>query len=55
MPKSGTVSPPILSFTDEGITHCWELLDPKVFDTLAESMVERVEAVIAAEGWYSKY
>jgi len=40
---------------EEAITHCWELLDPKVFDTLAGSMVDRIEAIIEADGWYTKY
>jgi len=40
---------------EEAITHCWELLDSKVFDTLAGSMVDRVEAIIKADGWYTKY
>jgi len=40
---------------EEGITHCWELLDPKVFDTLAGSMVDRVKTIIKADGWYTKY
>jgi len=40
---------------DEAITNCWELLDPKVFTTLAVSMVDRIEAIINADGWYTKY
>ena len=40
---------------EEAITHCWELLDSKVFDTLAGSMVDRVKAIIEADGWYTKY
>ncbi|RPA98704.1 hypothetical protein L873DRAFT_1790099 [Choiromyces venosus 120613-1] len=40
---------------EEAITNCWELLDPKVFDTLAGSMVDRVEEIIKADGWYTKY
>jgi len=39
----------------EAISDCWELLYPKVFDTLAGSMVDRVEAIIKADGWYTKY
>jgi len=39
----------------EAITYCWKLLDPKVFDTLAGSMVDRIEAIIKADGWYTKY
>ena len=40
---------------EEAITDCWELLDPKVFDTLAGSMVDRIEAIIKADRWYTKY
>ena len=40
---------------EEAITYCWELLDPKVFDSLAGSMVDRIEAIIDADGWYTKY
>jgi transposase len=39
----------------EAITHCWELLNPKVFDTLAGSMVDRIETIIKADRWYTKY
>ena len=39
----------------EAITHCWKLSDPKVFDTLAGSMVDRVKAIIKPDGWYTKY
>ena len=31
---------------EEAITHFWELLSPKVSDTLAGSMVDRMEAII---------
>ncbi|RPA98990.1 hypothetical protein L873DRAFT_1807414 [Choiromyces venosus 120613-1] len=37
------------------ITPCWELLDSKVFDTMAGSMVDRVEAIIKSDRWYTKY
>ena len=40
---------------EEAIPNCWELLDPKVFTTLAGSMVDRIEAIIKADGWYTKY
>ena len=40
---------------EEAITECWELLDPKVFDTLAGSMVDRIEAIIKPDGCYTKY
>ena len=40
---------------EEAITDYWELLDQKVFTTLAGSMVDRIEAIIKADGWYTKY
>lgn len=40
---------------ESGISYCWTLLSSEYFDTLAQSMVDRVEAVIAADGWYTKY
>ncbi|RPB02642.1 hypothetical protein L873DRAFT_1672887, partial [Choiromyces venosus 120613-1] len=35
---------------EEVITYCWKFLDPKVFDTLAGSMVDRIKAIIKADG-----
>ena len=40
---------------EEAIVHCWELLKSSVFQSLAESIVDRVQAVIEADGWYTKY
>jgi len=40
---------------EEAITNCWELLNPKVFTTLVVLMVDRIEAIIKADGWYIKY
>ena len=40
---------------EEAITYCQELLNPKIFDSLAGSMVDRIEAIIKADGWYTKY
>jgi len=40
---------------EEAITYCWKLLNLKGFDTLAGSMVDRIEAIIKADGWYTKY
>ena len=34
----------------EAITHCWELLDSMVFDRLAGSMVDSMEAIIGPDG-----
>jgi len=40
---------------EETIIPCWELLKPHVFHILAESIVDRVQAVIGADAWYTKY
>jgi len=40
---------------EKAILYYWKLLVPKVFDTLAGSMVDRIEAIIKADGWYTKY
>lgn len=40
---------------EEAVTHCWELITPDFFEKLAKSMVDPIEAVIEAEGWYTKY
>jgi len=40
---------------EKAMTNCWELLDAKIFTTLAGSMVDRIEAIINADGWYTKY
>lgn len=37
------------------LKHCWELIDPSVFENLAKTMPNRVRAVIEAKGWYTKY
>jgi hypothetical protein len=37
------------------IDEAWELLGQNFFDQLVESMPRRIEAVIAADGWYTKY
>ena len=34
---------------------CWEMIEPEFFESLWYSMPARVEAVIEAEGWYTKY
>lgn len=40
---------------EAGILRCWELIPSSYFDRLVESMPDRIEAVIASEGWYTKY
>jgi hypothetical protein len=33
----------------------WDTLDQELFNTLGASMCDRIEAVIAAKGWHTKY
>ena len=33
----------------------WDTLDKELFDNLGASMVNRIEAVIIADGWHTKY
>ena len=33
----------------------WKLIDPEVLNALIDSMPTRIQAVITAEGWYTKY
>lgn len=33
----------------------WDTLDQELFDNLGASMGDRIEAVIAAKGWHTKY
>ncbi|RPA96289.1 hypothetical protein L873DRAFT_1695158, partial [Choiromyces venosus 120613-1] len=40
---------------EEAVNFCWELLDTKVFDDLAGSMVDRTKGIIEADGWYTRY
>ena len=37
------------------LKHCWELIGPSIFENLARTMPNRVRAVIAVNGWYTKY
>ena len=33
----------------------WDTLDQELFNKLGDSMCNRIEAVIAAKGWHTKY
>ena len=35
---------------EEAITRYWKLVDPKAFDTLVGSIVDRIEAITKADG-----
>jgi len=39
----------------EGVEHCWELLDSEYSENRAKSMPERIKAVIDAKGWYTRF
>ena len=39
----------------EALQEAWEALDQDLFDNVLDSMQRRCEAVIAAEGWHTKY
>jgi transposase len=40
---------------NELIERAWEALGQEYFDKLIESMPRRIQAVIEAKGWYTKY
>ena len=40
---------------EEALIHCWELIPDSLFETLVEGIPRRIEAVIRAKGWYTKY
>jgi transposase len=33
----------------------WEALEPRVWEAMVQSMPRRIEALIAAKGWHTKY
>lgn len=40
---------------EEALIHYWELIPDYLFERLMEGMPRRIEAVIKARGWYTKY
>jgi hypothetical protein len=40
---------------NELIKRAWEALGQEYFNKLIESMPQRIQAVIKANGWYTKY
>ena len=40
---------------ENAITHCWQHLKPELLRSLARGMPKRIQAVIQAQGWYTKY
>jgi hypothetical protein len=47
--------PAVQRILEERLTLVWADLGPEIMDSLVESMPRRVAALIAAEGWYTKY
>jgi hypothetical protein len=47
--------PAVQRVLEEQLTLIWDDLGPEIIDSLVESMPRRVAALIAAEGWYTKY
>jgi hypothetical protein len=53
----------IETLTKEGIkekmaqvlSECWDAIEERYFESLWQSMPGRIAAVIAAEGWHTKY
>jgi hypothetical protein len=48
-----------LEYTQQRLESClqaaWDTLDKSLFNILGISMLARIEAYIAANGWYTKY
>ena len=40
---------------EEALKVAWEALPKSFFESLIESMPQRIEACIAANGWHTKY
>lgn len=40
---------------ESALQAAWDTIDKQVFDNLGASMVHRIEACIAADGWHTKY
>ena len=45
----------VMDFMIECAQEAWETLAPALLNKLAEGMQKRVDAVKAANGWYTKY
>ena len=45
----------VMDFMIECAQEAWETLAPELLNKLAEGMQKRVDAVKAANGWYTKY
>ncbi len=39
----------------DALEQAWHLIEDDILNDLVESMERRVQAVIKAEGWYTKY
>ena len=39
----------------KALVEAWQLIPQRYFDAVIESMPRRMEAVVASEGWHTKY
>ena len=51
MPNNDTTH----SFLIDAAQEAWQALDQDVMKRLSETMPHRVQAIIEADGWYTKY
>ena len=47
--------PVVRESIEKAVTHCWQHLDPEYLRKLARGMPRRVQAVLKAKGWYTRY
>jgi vacuolar-type H+-ATPase catalytic subunit A/Vma1 len=45
----------VIDFMVECAQEAWETLGPKLLNKMAKGMQKRVDAIKAANGWYTKY
>jgi class 3 adenylate cyclase len=51
MPKTDEAKQALIAAAIE----LWEEIEPEVIDNLVNSMKRRMQAVVRAHGWYTKY
>jgi len=44
-----------LEVLQEAIVECWQYIDQAKIDSLFSTMHHRMQAVVDAQGWYTKY
>ena len=40
---------------EKSLSHCWELIPESLFERLVEGIRRRIEKIIKAKEWYTKY